>query len=917
VLAPEVTTDVDDLWPPTFRPDPGYADPVRLGRDLTDLVLPLVGRPARYIGGELGTDRRPWDDGRANILLTFPDAYEIGMSHTGLRVLLAAVNRRADAFADLAFAPWPDMEARMRELGLPLFGLGTRRPASSFDVVGVSLCYELCYTNLLSMLDLAGLPLAAATRRDGDPVVIAGGACVLNPAVIAPFVDVVFLGDGEEIMDEVAAAVGAWKRSGAGREDLVARLVGIEGAWRPGAGPARVRVLADLNAVPPPPDLVPTVEPVHDRLSLEVMRGCTRGCRFCQAGMVHRPVRERDPARLRDAAVAGVAHGGWDEISLLSLSTSDYSGLGEAVRGLRGALSGTRTNLVLPSLRVDSLDADLYAEISREAPGSFTFAPEAGSQRLRDVINKQITEADVIEAAGKAFASGAKHVKLYFMIGLPTETNADLDEIVALVGRVVGLAPRGGAQVNVAISPFAPKPHTPFQWAGQLPLAEIERRNAYLERRLRRLRVKVGLRDPEVSRLEALLGIGDGRLAGVLLRAWRAGARFDGWTEEFRPALWAEACAAAGIDPERELAPRDPDLPLPWDGVAAPLDRAFLEEDWERARRGDTLSDCRLAQECYDCQACAGGWDHVFAAAAAGAEDRADAAPAAQDAAAASGTFDPRNADPEDPSRERPVWASWRQQAAHKCWYRVEYAKEGDARFLGHLDFQRHLQLALRRSGLPTAYSRGYHPHPLVKYGPPLPVGVAGEREVLDLALLGELPGWPRRLNAALPAGIRVRRALVVGAQTPPPVDHGDQRHEYEVVLPAPGAGGLERGRVAELVEAFLASETWPWLRRRPKGDVEVDARTLVPADGLRVLDDADGDAPRLRISLLREAGASSLPVHDLLAAVCGRELHEPRLCRVVRRVYRSRSTEGHWLTPMEEVGETSRRLWLRMRLYA
>ena len=910
---------MEELLPGTpYRPDETYDNPDLLGEILTARVLPLVSRPARYIGGAFGAAREAWERERANILLAFPDAYEIGMSHTGLRILYDLLNRHSCAFADLTFTPWPDMEERLRSERMPLFGLESRRPARQFDVVGFSLCYELCYTNLLTMLDLAGLPVLASQRDDGAPVVIAGGACVLNPSVVAPFCDLLFLGDGEEAVLEMADIVFDWKRAGGTRAELISRLGDLPGVWRPGGEAVRSRVLSDLNRVGPPRELVPIIEPVHDRLTLEVMRGCARGCRFCQAGMITRPVRERDVALLVTAAEQGIARSGWDEISLLSLSTSDYSGLAAVVSGLAAASIGDFTNLVLPSLRVDSLAAGLYGQVSREAPANFTFAPEAGSQRLRDVINKQITAAEVLTGTERAFAAGAKGVKLYFMIGLPTETEDDLDAIVDLVREVVALAPRGGGQVTVSISPFAPKPHTPFQWAGQIPAQEIARRNGYLAQRLRKLRVKVSLRDPAVSRLEALLGIGDKRLAEVVLRAWLRGARFDGWTEQFAADIWDDALADAGVDVTDYLETRDTSATLPWDDVVAAVDRDFLAEDWQRSRAGELLDDCRLSGECYDCAACEGELDHLWAtlpeAEAAGKPTAATGGgPGAEEEIV---VFDPRNASRQDPARERRRWKIWRRQAAAKCWYRVEYEKQGDLRFLGHLDFQRQLRLALRRARLPVAYSQGYHPHALLKFGPPLPVGVSGRCELLDVAFRGETSGWERTLNRTLPPGLRILRSVVIGATVPRSIDQGIERLDYRIELPPPSAQGPARSEVVACCERFLASEHWPYARRRPKGDVEVDARALVPDGGLTVVTTA-GPGTILQISLLQDAGGASLPVHDFLAAVCGDLLPAPQLCWIQRTGCYGLTTDGRWQTPFEEVGVHGRRFWLRRKIQA
>jgi len=903
------------------RPPTRHDDPPQLDTVLRRRILPLVTKPGRYLGGELGAVRAPWCAERANLLLTFPDAYEVGISNNGLRILYAGLNAAPDTYADLAFAPWPDMEARLRAEGLPLFALESRRPARDFDVIGVSLGYELCYTNVLTMLDLAGLPLRADERGDGDPVVIAGGHCAANPTVLGEFVDLFCIGDGEDVVLDVAAAVRDWKRDGGGRADLLARLHDIPGTWWPGRRErAEARVVRDLNAHPPPATLVPTIEAVHDRLSLEVMRGCVRGCRFCQAGMITRPVRERDVSRIVDAAVDGVRATGWDEISLLSLSTCDYSGLGPAMTGILAGTAGTRTNLELPSLRVDALDESVYDLIHRERPSTFTFAPEAGSQRLRDVINKNITERDVLESVRRACEAGAKRIKLYFMIGLPTETDADLDAIVDLVGRVVAVVPRGGSQVTVSISPLAPKAHTPFQWAGQIDRAEMARRNRYLRDGLRRSRVKVSLRDPEVSRLEGVLGLGDARLGAVVEQAWTAGARFDGWDEHFDAELWAGAFAAADVDPDPYVAPRDPEAPLPWDGVFAQIDPDHLRSDWNAARNGETLPDCRLEDECYACEACEGDLEHVFAAPAAVPDDTPNdtAAPPAP-AAAYTPDFDPRNADPADPAREEGRWRKWRDRSPGKCWYRVVYTKRGDAAFWGHLDFQRQVRLALRRAGLPAAYSQGFNPQALLKFGPPLPVGVEGEAELMDLALTRRWPGWEDTLNAQLPDGVRVIASAEVGPVLPGAIDKDVDRYDYRVVLPPPGEDGPTEEQARRAIASLLAAETWTYLRRRPKGDIEVDVRPLVNGDRIFVDEETrpEEDGVVLEFSLQRPPGEAGLPVYDFLAAVCGDLLPEPRLARVRRTALLSRRREGGWMSPLVRLRELNLRYWLRKHLSA
>lgn len=906
-----------------YRPDPKFDDPGELGKILTRRVLPTVTSPARYIGGELGARREGFDPLKANIVLAFPDAYEIGMSHQGVRILYHLLMDREDTFCDLAYTPWPDCEEAMRHEGMPLFGLESRRPVGAFDVVGFSLGYELAYTNMLTMIDLTGSPIFAEDRTEGDPVFIAGGSCTMNPTVVGPFLDVIFLGDGEEVVLDVARLTAEHKKSGGTRLQLVEKLRALPGAWHPGVtGKVSLRVVQDLGAYPPPRQLVPVMEPVHDRLALEVMRGCVRGCRFCQAGMITRPVRERDAADLVKAAVEGITESGYSEVSLLSLSTSDFSGLSTTVAGIQDELEDTRTNLVLPSLRVDSVDAELYERISNERPANFTFAPEAGSQRLRDVINKNITEDDIIGTARQAFGSGVKGIKLYFMIGLPTETNEDLDELVALVGKVVGAAPRGGSQIHVSISPFSPKAHTPFQWAGQISRDEIERRNNYLGNRLRRMRVKVSLRHGEVSFLEGMLGLGDEKLAGVVAEAWRTGARFDGWTEYFSFQRWMTALETVGIDPQEYTAERDLEAPLPWDLVDGGVSRDFLMKDWKRSLRDKTLHDCRLEGACYKCDACGGDIQHVFSQFETLAESKASEGIIEENQSLAtveeangqlSGSlFDPRNENPDMPGTEIKKWVIWRQQAAAKCWYRLEYTKKGDMVFLGHLDFQRQLHLALRRSGLPVAYSRGYHPHPLLKFGPPLPVAVIGIQENLDIAFECQVPGLVETLNRVLPEGLIIRQERVIGGQSPRSIDQIVQRFDYRVELPGPDDGGPQQGTVAAIVDEFLSSESMVVTRHRPKGDIDVDVRAMVPHGGLGLEPElAEDGGSVLRFTLERSGTGATIPVFDFLAALLGEALADARQSLVTRTGYFGRNNHGRLITPLQEVGETSRRFWL------
>jgi len=604
-------------------------------------ALLRVARPARYTGHEWNAAVRPWEAASVRLALAFPDVYEIGMSNLGLQILYDLVNRRDDALADRAFAPWPDMEAELRARGLPLSGLESGRPLAQFDIIGFSLQYELNYTNLLNMLDLAGLPLHSRQRTDAHPLVIAGGTGALNPEVLADFVDLFVLGDGEETLPDLLDLYrqARWDRSRPGREGKLAFLraaAQLEGTYVPEfyrvsytadgrvegveptlpEAPARPR-RRFVRVLPPPPvrPLVPYLDVVHDRAAIEVQRGCTRGCRFCQAGIIYRPVRERPLGEVLEAVEELLANTGYEELSLVSLSTSDYGEIQPLLTEL--ARRYPDLNVSLPSLRIDSFSVGLAQAIQRRK-SSFTFAPEAGSQRLRDVINKGVTEENLLAATAAAFSQGWNSIKLYFMIGLPTETMEDVEGIADLAEKVraQGRQLRGPrAHVGASVATFIPKPHTPFQWVGQETEDTLGPKQARLRQRLRK--VDLSWNDPETSRLEAILARGDRRLGSALHRAWQLGARFDAWREQLRLDAWTRAMVETGLDPafyaHRQ---RDLDEVLPWDHIDVGVSRRFLQREWERARRGELSPDCRSGQ-CLGCGplrlACplAGGADRV------------------------------------------------------------------------------------------------------------------------------------------------------------------------------------------------------------------------------------------------------------------------------------------------------------------